>query len=212
MYSGSNTVLARNESWSSSADVAGLQAAFSSVGAFSLLADSKDAALLVSLSTGAYTALVTSGDGTEGLALVEIYDADSSDSGPRLVNLSARGHVGTGDYVLTPGLVIGSGSLRLLIRAVGPGLKQFGVSGTVEKPTISVFSGTTTVAINTGWSNSLYSADIAAAAARVGAFSLASGSDDSATLITLAAGAYTVQVSGVGETTGEALVEIYVVP
>ena len=47
------------------------------------------------------------------------------------------------------------------------------------------------------------------ASAQVGAFSLAANSKDAAILVTLEPGAYTAQVSGVGATTGTALVEIY---
>jgi hypothetical protein len=43
----------------------------------------------------------------------------------------------------------------------------------------------------------------------VGAFSLPANSKDAAILVTLEPGAYTAQVSGVGSTTGTALIEIY---
>jgi hypothetical protein len=46
----------------------------------------------------------------------------------------------------------------------------------------------------------------------VGAFSLGSGSKDAAFVITLPAGGYTAQVSGVGGVTGDALIEIYEAP
>jgi hypothetical protein len=44
------------------------------VGAFALPAGSADAAILVTLQPGAYTVQVSSGDGSSGLALVEVYD------------------------------------------------------------------------------------------------------------------------------------------
>jgi hypothetical protein len=46
----------------------------------------------------------------------------------------------------------------------------------------------------------------------VGAFALPANAADAAILINLAPGAYTAQVSGVGGTTGVALVEVYEVP
>ena len=62
--------------------------------------------------------------------------------------------------------------------------------------------------IRDSWSPSL-----AATFAQVGAFALPAASRDSAVVVTLAAGrSYTAQVSGVGDTTGEALVEVYELP
>ena len=52
----------------------------------------------------------------------------------------------------------------------------------------------------------------AAAAVRVGAFALPDGSKDCALLLYLAPGSYTAQISGVANTTGVALVEVYEVP
>jgi hypothetical protein len=51
-----------------------------------------------------------------------------------------------------------------------------------------------------------------ATAAAVGAFALPAGSRDAAIVATLPAGSYTAIVSGVGNTAGTALVELYVVP
>jgi hypothetical protein len=55
-------------------------------------------------------------------------------------------------------------------------------------------------------------ATIAAEAAAAGAFALPTGSADSTVLVTLAPGAYTVVVSGVGAAGGTALAEIYQAP
>jgi YVTN family beta-propeller protein len=129
----------------------------------------------------------------------------------RLTNISARAQVGTGGNVLIPGFVIGgSGTETLLIRGSGPGLAPFGVSGALAKPSLSVFnSAGTMVASNTGWGTNSNPAQIASVAAQVGAFAFASGSADCALVVSLPAGAYTVQVSGVSNTTGVALAEVY---
>jgi hypothetical protein len=52
-----------------------LAAAFTATGAFPLPLASKDAALLVTLQPGAYTAQVSGIGGTTGVALVEVYEA-----------------------------------------------------------------------------------------------------------------------------------------
>ena len=68
------------------------------------------------------------------------------------------------------------------------------------------------IAANTGWSTVAQSAQIASVAASVGAFALTPGSADCAQMVSLSAGAYTMQISGMNNTTGVALAEVYVVP
>ena len=178
-------------------------------GAFALAPASRDAALVTSLAPGAYTAPVTATDGGSGVALVEVYDASTS-STSYFVNASTRAYVGTGDNVLIPGFVIGgTGSLRLLIRAVGPTLTGFGVTGTLADPTITLYRGSTVLATSDNWSSAANATEIAAAATSFGAFALPVGSKDAALVTLLPAGSYSAVVSGVGNTTGTALVEVY---
>jgi len=201
LVSGSTTV-ATNDNWLTT-DATSVAAA----GAFALTANSKDAALVTTLGVGAYSAPVTATDGGSGVALLEVYDAAASSS-LNLINASTRAYVGTGDSVLIPGFVIsGTGALQLLIRAVGPTLANLGVTGTLADPTITLYRGSTVLATNDNWS----AADAATMAA-VGAFTLTAGSRDAAIVTTLPAGAYSAIVSGVGNTTGTALVELYAVP
>jgi sugar lactone lactonase YvrE len=129
----------------------------------------------------------------------------------RLTNISTRAMVGTGGNILIPGLFIsGTGTETLLIRADGPALTQYGVSGVLAEPTLSVFNSSgTLVATNTGWGTNSNAAQIPGISASVGAFPLAAGSNDCALVASLTAGSYTVQVSGVGNTTGVALAEVY---
>lgn len=206
LESGGATV-ASNDNWLAS-DFSTVTAA----GAFALNASSKDAALATSLPAGAYTALVTAADGGSGVALLEIYDASNTTT-LAVVNASTRAYVGTGDAVLIPGFTVsGSGSLKLLIRAIGPTLTSFGVTGALADPTITLYRGSTALATNDNWSSAANAAEISAATTAVAAFPLASGSRDAALVTTLTAGAYTAVVSGFGGTTGTALVELYVVP
>ena len=210
---GSAEVLLANGDWGSGSNAAQIMTTAAAVGAFALPVESKDAVVLGALPAGAYTAALAGPAGDAGVALIEAYDASVSVQGARLVNLSTRAQVGTGDKILIPGLVIGgSDPVRVLVRAVGPGLAGFGVTGALARPSMTVFAGPTQRLANIGWSASVQKADIAAAAAAVGAFPLLEGSADCAALLTLASGSYTIQVSGVGNTTGEALVEVYVLP
>jgi outer membrane protein assembly factor BamB len=179
------------------------------VGAFALLPASKDAAVVPLLGPDAYTAQVSSTDGSAGLALVEVYDASPAE-GSSLINLSTRGRVGP--TPLVPGVVVGGNdAVHVLIRAVGPGLQQFGVPGVLARPSMMVFSGQTVIKTNTGWTADGNKGDLAGAGKLAGAFPLADGSADSAALVTLPPGSHTVHISGVGGTAGEVLVEVYIV-
>jgi len=99
-----------------------------------------------------------------------------------------------------------------LIRAVGPSLAKFGVSDTLADPTITLYRNSSVLASNDNWSSGTNTLEIASVSAAVGAFALNTNSKDAALLVSLAEGSYTAVVSGVGSTTGTALVELYVVP
>jgi hypothetical protein len=128
----------------------------------------------------------------------------------RPMNVSSRGFVGTGNQVMIAGFILSGGSSKsMLVRAVGPGLSQFGVSGVLTDPTLTVYRGSTVVDQNDNWSSYYNASGVAAAATQVGAFSLANGSLDAAVLPALSPTAYTAVVSGVNGGTGNALVEAY---
>lgn len=198
LYAGGSTPVNSNDDWSST-----LAPVFTSVGAYGFDVGSKDAALTQTL-TGSFSALVSGP--TAGTVLVEAYDVPGG-SVPRMINLSARNRVGTGADLLIAGFSLtGTGRKQVLIRAVGPGLTQFGVSGVLNDPLLRVYDGKNALLTsNDNWDSSL-----STTFAKVGAFGLTPGSKDAALLATLSAGStYTAQVSGADGGTGEALVEIY---
>jgi hypothetical protein len=152
--------------------------------------------------------------GTTGVALAEIYEVSSTGTA-RLVNIATRAQVGTAGNILIPGFVIGgSGVEELLVRADGPSLTAFGVSGALAQPSLTVTAQSDghTIGTNTGWTTGSNPSQIAAIAASVGAFAFASNSADSALVVDLTPGAYTMQITGVGGTTGVALAEVYEAP
>lgn len=127
-----------------------------------------------------------------------------------LVNLSVRANAGTGSNGLIVGFVVdGASSKSVLVRGVGPTLRDFGVSGVLLDPQLALYSGATVTASNDDWSSNENAAQIAGISARVGAFGLADRASDSALMATLTQGAYTVQLSGKESSTGVALVEVY---
>ena len=209
LFNASNTVIATNDNWT-----VGDASVMSSAGAFALTAGSADAAMVTTLGPGTYTAQITGANNTTGLALVEVYELTATSS--RLLNISTRAQVGTGANVVIPGFVLsGSGPRKVLVRAVGPGLSAFGLTGLLADPVLSLTNsgGTTTFATNDNWgtavSGGASAATLSAAFTAAGAFALTSGSADAAVLTDLSPGNYTIQVSGANNTSGIALVEIY---
>lgn len=198
-----STKLVENDSWPSV-----LAESVGRVGAFPFETNSRDAGLMQAV-TGPHSA-VASGTGA-GVVLVEAYDAGAG-VGARLVNVSARNQVGTDGDILIAGIsVAGSGTMRVLIRAVGPtlGLPPFGLPGVLADPKLEVYSAAgVKLAENDNWEPGL-----GATFDAVGTFRLGAGSRDAALVLELTGGQnYTAQVSGVGRTTGVALVEVFEIP
>jgi kumamolisin len=209
VYNSVGTVIASNTGWGTNPNPSLIASTAASVGAFALAPGSGDCALIASLPAGAYTVQISGVGATSGVALAEVYEVSAS--GTRLINISTRAQVGTGGNIIIPGFVIsGGGAEQLLVRADGPALTQFGVGGVLASPSLSVYDvAGTVVASNTAWGTGPNPALVASTATAVGAFAFVSGSLDSAQIVNLAAGAYTIQISGVGNTTGVALAEIY---
>ena len=208
---GSSTAIATNDNWGGSTT---LSTAFSNVGAFPLdQPASKDASVVGSFSSAGatgYSARITSAAiGGAGLALAEVYDDGPLNAPVRLVNVSTIGFVGIGEQALIPGFVIGGNAPKqVLIRAVGPGLQPFGVPDLLANPQLSVapLGKNFSIATNDNWGGT---AELQAAFNQASAFALPPGSADAAVLLRLPPGGYSVVVSGVGNTTGTALVEVY---
>lgn len=209
-------VVQTSDNWSSDAANAGdVRAAGAQVGAFELPANSKDAAVVATLPPGSYSIKTTGVGNTTGVAISEVYDlSDADPEGSHLVNLSTRDFVGTGSAILISGFVVdGEIAKTVLIRAIGPTLRVFGLNGTLARPELKIFdSQNRLVATNAGWESAGVSDEIIAAANSVGAFALPRNSADSCLLVVLPPGNYSAQVSGADGGTGTALLEGYELP
>ena len=165
--------------------------------------DPLEAALLLTLDPGAYTAIVRGANGGTGIALVDAYDRDvTTDS--VFGNISTRGLVQSGDNVMIGGFIIlGSLDETVLVRAIGPSLSDLGVDGALEDPLVELHDSNGDVLMtNDNWRDTQE--------AEIEGTGLEPSDDaESAILSTLAPGGYTAIVRGVGNTGGVALVEVY---
>lgn len=162
-----------------------------------------ESAILATLPSGNYTAIVRGANNTTGVALIEVYELDSTAT--RLMNISARGRVGGTDGVLIGGLIVtGTESKSVIMRAIGPSLAANGLVGALANPVLELHDGFgNLLSSNDDWGNSAQSATISARGLAP------SNPLESAILTTLSPGNYTAIVRGANNTTGIALVESY---
>jgi uncharacterized delta-60 repeat protein len=209
LFDSTGSRLSTSASWTGDATVA---ATATAVGAFALDPTSDDSAVVRTLSPGAYTIHVDSGNGFNGVALGEVYYA--SDTGG-LANFSARAQAGAGTAATIAGFVVGGDQpRRLLLRGVGPALAKYGVGDAAPDPSVRVYDAAgRLIAANDDWqvqAGGGTAVEIASAAATVRAFALPLGSKDAAVVVELPPGAYTVHVGGA--VAGTVLAEVYEIP
>lgn len=200
LHNGTGALVSVNDNWRAGSQATVIQNIGLAPG------NEKEAALIATLPVGACTAILRGAGGSTGLGLIEVYDVDGIGNA-RLLNLSARAYVGTGDRVLIGGLIVHSISQRLLLRAIGPDLAAQGVAGELKNPVLELHdSNGAILSTNDNWKDAPNSSEIAATGlAPIDA-------RESAILITPGPGAYTAVVRGVGATvTGVALLEAYLI-
>ena len=200
LFDGTGTRVAGNDDWlAADAD------AFAAAGAFALPEGSADAALAVNAPAGSGT--VSARVTTTGYLLTELYDpAPSRDS--RIDNVSARARVGGGRRAMVVGVAVaGTGTARVLIRALGPHLTQFGVAQPLADPLLEIYDqDDAKIAENDDWDPAL-----APIFSQAGVTELPAGSLDAALVTTVTAGrSYTIEVQRGDGGSGEALIEIHV--
>jgi hypothetical protein len=164
-----------------------------------------ESAIVATLAPGAYTAIVRGQANGTGVGLIEAYDLQSwADS--KLANISTRGFVEGGESVMIGGLIAGptnGANGQMLVRAIGPSLSALGVPGALQDPFLELHDGNgALVASNNDWRDTQQAA--------IEATGIPPGNiKESAILSVLSPGSYTAIVSGVGNTSGVGLVEVY---
>ena len=135
---------------------------------------------------------------------------------PGLVaNVATRLPVGTSDNVLIEGFIAvgpGGSTKKILVRALGPFLTQFGVTDALANPTLEIRdSGNALIATNNDWRNTQVGGIITGdQATEIEGSGLAPTNDlESAIIADLAPGSYTAVARGVNNTVGTGIVDAY---
>ena len=174
--------------------------------------DLRESAMIVNLPPGSYTAIVRGVANMTGVALVEVYDLSPAPNSI-LGNISTRSFVQTGDNVMIGGVIVqGTQSRRVILRAIGPELTQYGVPDILADPTLELHDSTgALIASNDNWQHTIIGGIITADQVRDIQNSGHAPTDprESAIIATLQPGNYTAIVRGVNNTTGVGLVEVY---
>jgi hypothetical protein len=213
LYKGA-TVIATNDDWGTNENAAQITSVGNSIGAAAFAgSDTKSAALLMSLDPGAYTFVVNGKNNTTGVVLLEVYDADTSNTAAYFVNIATRAYSTTGSGVTIGGFVLsGSKPKQILMRALGPTLEPLGINRTqlLMDPMMEMHQGAPLIAVNDNWSDNANASAITTTGARIGALGIDGADTKSAVLLVNAQpGVYTFIASGKSNTSGIVLVEVY---
>ena len=197
LYQG-NTLLQMNDNWKSDQ-----QAEVEATG----IPPSNDleSAIVRTLDPGSYTAILRGKGDATGIGVVQAYDLNQA-ANSKFGNIATRGFVDSGDNAMIGGFIIGpasGGSTTVVVRAIGPSLTNFGVSGALPDPTVELHDGNgATIAFNDNWADDANQSSIPQ--------SLKPGDQhESALYRVLPPGNYTAIMRGSGNSTGIGLVEVY---
>jgi hypothetical protein len=197
LHDGTGAVLISNDDWKTPQQAAVEATGFAPP-------DDRESAILLTLQPGNYTVIQSGKNGTTGVGLIEVYDVDVL-SASQLSNISTRGLVQTGNNVMIGGFVVSgaSGSINLIVRALGPTLTSFGVANALSDPTLQLYNGNgTAIAFNNNWKDSQQT--------EIHNSGRQPPNDlESAIAVTASPGHYTAIVRGNNNTTGVGLFEVY---
>jgi hypothetical protein len=171
-----------------------------------------ESAIIADLQPGNYTAIVRGINDTMGVALVEVYDFNPG-AGSTLGNISTRSFVQTGEHVMIGGFIVqGSGAKRVIIRAIGPELTQFGITDALANPKLELYNRAgVLIASNDNWQSTIIGGIITRNQVDdiQDSGHVPTEATESAIIADLPPGNYTAIVRGVNNTLGVALAEVY---
>lgn len=171
-----------------------------------------ESAIVTTLSPGSYTAVLSGKDSGEGIGVVEVYDL-AQGANSQLANLSSRGFVDINNDVMIGGLIVGGpntdGRATVLVRAVGPSLKDSAIQDALADPLLELHdSNGALLSTNDNWKVNDQTQQSQESAIR--STTAAPANDlEAAIVATLPPGVYTAVVRGQNNTRGVAVVEAY---
>jgi hypothetical protein len=196
LYDSNGVTVGSNNNWSDTqaAEIAQLGLA---------PADLREAVLVTTLEPGSYTVALRGLNQITGIGVIEVYDLTASPTS-KIANISTRAQTGAAENVLIGGFIAGGegpGNAQIVVRAIGPELKNWKVADAVSDPTLELRnSNGGLVAANDDYSEWPQG---------IGAGLEPADQRSSALRITVPAGNYTAIVRGKNEAAGTALVEVY---
>ncbi|HKP04835.1 MAG TPA: hypothetical protein VJU77_15895 [Chthoniobacterales bacterium] len=199
-------IIATNDNWRTT-NLGGTltSSQFIDIGATLPPSNNAESALIATLDPGAYTAVVGGANNATGIAVVEAYDLDP-DPASKLVNISTRGFVQTGNDVMIGGFIMGGGpgATNVVVRGIGPSLSAFGITNPLADPMLELHDGYgATIDSNDDWRTNQ---------AAIQATGLQPTNDAEAALLktNLPPGAYTAILRGKNGGIGIGVLEAYV--
>lgn len=196
LYDINQTVLAQNDDWQDSQETEITNTGIAPT-------DPLESAIVITLTSGRYTAVLADRNAGSGLGLIEVYNLNSN-ANATFSNISTRGFVGVDPNSLIGGIITDkSGTSNLVVRALGPTLSSAGLTGVLQDPTLTVYdTNGAVIAANDNWqdeqSDTISSTGLAPEDNR-----------ESAIYLSLTSGRYTAIVRGKNGTSGIGLVEFY---
>jgi hypothetical protein len=167
---------------------------------------------VVSDDAGANVAYAATFNGEEDIYYVRILPS-AAVAQTNLGNISTRSLVQTGEHVMIGGFIVqGTGTKRVIMRAIGPELTQFGITDVLANPRLELYNGTgALIGTNDDWQTTIIGGVITRnQVSDIQNSGLApTEANESAIIADLQPGNYTAIVRGVNDTTGVALVEVY---
>jgi hypothetical protein len=206
IHDSSGTTVATNNDWKNT-QVGGLIAGDQSAEISSSgVAPGNDleSAIIANLSPGSYTAVVSGFGNSVGTGVVDAYDLSAA-SPAKLANIATRGLIQSGDRLMIAGFIVQNGSVRVVVRAIGPSLSEFGISNALADTTLQLKDQNgTTVLENDDWRTDSQQAQ------ELQNIGLQPSNDLEAALVTtIQPGQYTAQVRGKNDTSGIGVVQVY---
>ncbi len=176
--------------------------------------DPAESALIATLAPGSYTAIVQGVSGGTGVGIAEVYDLERHQRIPPGQHQPREDSCKRETSAMIGGFIVVTQPTRVIIRAIGPSLTQFGVPDALANPQLELHDANNTLARNDDWQTTqIFGIITSDQVAEIQNSQLApTNSAESAIIATLQPGNYTAIVRGVNNTTGNALVEVYSLP